>query len=112
MVGVEIVGAIRSLQAEARIIRDHHYRQGYLYHGVILKTRPDEQVAIESQILAAADIFDALTSPRANRSGYFFTAEAAFEIVETGNCKSGYGQPIDPKIITALKEIVLSPRHL
>lgn len=109
IVGVEIVRFINILQAEANIIRNHHYRQGYRYgnRGIVVP-RADEEISRQSQILAAVDVYDALSSPRARRSGSYHSVDKAFRIIKGENGTPGYGPPIDQDIIAALRETVSS----
>ena len=63
-VGEKIVGQLRFLQREASIIRHHHERlDGRGYPDGLL----GEVIPIEARVLAVADAFDAMTSPRAHR---------------------------------------------
>lgn len=75
------------------ICRHHHERwdgRGYPDH------LAGDQIPISAQIVAVADVYDALVSPRVYKSS--FTSEKAFEMIINGEC----GQ-FSPDIIECLK---------
>jgi HD-GYP domain-containing protein (c-di-GMP phosphodiesterase class II) len=85
------------LVAEARIVLHHHER----YDGGGYPTgRAGEDIPLEARILAVADSFDAMTSPRPYREA--LTREAAVAELRVVS-----GRQCDPECVTALAEIVL-----
>lgn len=98
LIGYRIVKGVDFLHQVAEVILAHHERcngKGYP-HG-----KHEEEIPPEARIVAAADVFDALTSERPYRRAY--TVEEALEIME--NEERGH---FDPKVLAVLKEIVRS----
>lgn len=97
-IGYQIVKDVSFLKDVAEVILAHHERcdgSGYP-HG-----RRKEEVLLEARIVAAADVFDALTSERPYRRAY--TVEEALSIM--GNEEK---ERFDPEVLAALREIVAS----
>jgi len=96
VIGHRIVGGVNFLKEVAEIILAHHERcdgDGYP-NG---KTAPE--IPLEAKIVAAADVFDALTSERPYRKAY--TVEEAFRIME--NEEEGH---FAEEVFAALKETI------
>ena len=77
VIGHRIVGGVDFLKEVAEIVLAHHERcdgRGYPYG------KTDEKIPLEAKIVAAADVFDALTSERPYRRAY--TVEEAFQVME------------------------------
>jgi HD-GYP domain-containing protein (c-di-GMP phosphodiesterase class II) len=94
--GHDIIKDVRSLQAEVGGVRHHHERwdgAGY----------PDglsgETIPLEARIIAVADVFDALTSPRPYR-GAWTRSRALAQIRQQS------GQHFDPRCVDALVRVL------
>jgi len=98
LIGYRIVKDIGFLKKVAEVILAHHERcngEGYPYG------RKIEEIPLEARIVAAADVFDALTSERPYRPAY--SVEEAIAVME--NEEEGY---FDPQVLSALKRIIFS----
>jgi len=78
VIGAEIVGALRLPNRIVECIRGHQERldgSGYPDH------LSGKQIPLATQILSAADVYDALTTPRVYRGGRFYSPEEALKIL-------------------------------
>jgi putative nucleotidyltransferase with HDIG domain len=88
-VGAQIVRPITVLGEVGPLVRQHHEK----WNGTGYPDRlSGEQIAVESRILAIADVFDALHSDRAYRPG--LPLEKTVQIV-----KDGRGTHFDPEVV-------------
>lgn len=96
LIGYKIVRGVDFLRQVAEVILAHHERcngKGYPCG------KREEEIPLEARIVAAADVFDALTSERPYRRAY--TIAEALGIME--NEERGH---FDPRVLAALKEVV------
>lgn len=96
LIGYRIVKDVDFLRQVAEVILAHHERcngKGYP------QGKCGEEIPLEARIVAAADVFDALTSERPYRRAY--TVEEALEIME--HEEAGH---FDPEVLEVLKAIV------
>lgn len=96
LIGYRIVKDVDFLHQVAEVILAHHERcngKGYP------QGKCREEIPLEARIVAAADVFDALTSERPYRRAY--TVEEALEIME--HEEAGH---FDPEVLEVLKAIV------
>ena len=93
--GARLIEGIRSAVSARPYVLHHHERWdgGGYPHG--LKGR---EIPVEARVLAVADAFDAMTSPRPYRRS--FTIERALE--EVGRCA---GTQFDPQVAAAFLEV-------
>ena len=94
--GHAIIKDVRSLQAEVGGVRHHHERwdgAGY----------PDglagEAIPLEARVIAVADVFDALTSPRPYRGAW--SRERAVALIHEQS-----GAQFDPRCVDALERVL------
>ena len=96
--GERVIGESEHLKMAARIARSHHEK----YDGT---GYPDglagERIPEEARIVALADVYDALRSPRSYKPG--FTHEEAYKIIVEGD---GRVEPthFDPKVLKSFVE--------
>ncbi|HUO51462.1 MAG TPA: HD domain-containing phosphohydrolase [Gemmatimonadaceae bacterium] len=101
-IGVEILSPLTHLGAVIEYVHDHHERfdgSGYP------RGRRGEAITLGGRILAAADAFDAITSPRAWRAP--LSPGEAIQLLE-----SAAGSHLDPQVFGALRNCVLRRRSL
>lgn len=104
VIGAEIVGAL-NVPAEVRGYVRHHQERlddsGY----------PDglggDRIPLGARILAVADVFNALTTPRVYRHNGKFSAEDALAMM-----REGKGTQFDVAALDALHRLVASRKHL
>jgi HD-GYP domain-containing protein (c-di-GMP phosphodiesterase class II) len=91
-----IISSVRSLRREVAGVRYHHERldgSGY----------PDglagDAIPLDARIIAVADVFDALTSPRAYRDAW--PRERALELID-----QEAGAKLDPRCVAALHRVL------
>lgn len=94
--GSEILGPIQFLSNVRRLVAHHHERWDGAGYPDGLK---EEEIPIESRIVAVADAFDAMTSERAYR-GRMTTPEALEELTR------GAGAQFDPRVVSAFVSLV------
>lgn len=96
--GARIVKEIWCVRGLAPVIRHHHER----YDG---RGYPDglraEDIPLLARIVAAADAYDAMVSPRLYRSGTLLPVDALGELV------SKSGSQFDAEVVTALGRVVV-----
>lgn len=91
-IGANIMGQVRTLQAELPALAEHHERMdGNGYPAGLT----DEQITLVGRIVAVADVFDALTSDRPYREA--LSAEEALEILN-----SNRGTHLDSQCVDAM----------
>lgn len=100
-IGARILSGARRgsvLHVAERIALTHHERwDGSGYHGLT-----GEQIPLGSRIVAVADVYDALTEPRAYKAAWSMH-EAMSEI------SSGSGTRFDPRVVAGLETVVAVP---
>jgi len=93
--GANILKKIKGLEKVASAVKHHHES----FNGTgYPKGLSGEDIPITSRIIAVADTFDALTSPRPYRKG--FTLKEALKKIENMS-----GTMFDPKVVRALRNI-------
>jgi putative nucleotidyltransferase with HDIG domain len=100
VIGAQIVAPFEFFEAAARVIRHHHERwdgSGY----------PDQlagdDIPIEARVVAAVDVFDALTSARAYRPA--LTRDSAIGVL-----RHEAGRTLDATVVTALLDVLARDR--
>ena len=91
-IGANIMGRVRTLQAELPALAEHHERMDGNGYPVGLT---DEKISLVGRIVAVADVFDALTSDRPYRKA--LSAEEALEILH-----SDRGTHLDSQCVDAM----------
>lgn len=96
--GVRVIGESDHLTMAASIARSHHERYDGTGYPEGLK---GDAIPIEARIVAMADVYDALRSPRPYKRG--FTHEEAFHIITVGD---GRVEPhhFDPDVLRVFEE--------
>lgn len=96
VIGAEIIDGIDFLKSISKIIMQHHERfdgKGYP------KGLKDDEISIEGEILAIADVYDAMTSDRPYRNG-MSKSEAMEEL------RANSGTQFNPQIVEKFLEIL------
>jgi len=93
-IGADIVGSIHYFVKHAKIIRHHHERVDGMGYPDRLK---DDEIPLESRILAVADTYDALNSDRPYRKGV--SKEKALAIIEAVK-----GSQLDEEVVLSFLE--------
>jgi HD-GYP domain-containing protein (c-di-GMP phosphodiesterase class II) len=99
-IGAEIIQRVAGLKEAVRAVRHHHERwdgTGYP-HGLVA-----EAIPIEARIVAAADVYSALTSDRTYRKA-LDRAEALAELDRLA------GTQLDPLVVPALVRVLTEDR--
>jgi putative nucleotidyltransferase with HDIG domain len=96
VIGAQIVAPFEFFAGAARIIRHHHERwDGSGYPEGLAA----EAIPLEARIVAAADVFDALTSARSYRAALPFGDASARLVAEAGHT-------LDERVVAALLDAV------
>ena len=96
--GYELASTASSLQEVLPVILHHHERMdGKGYPGGLA----GKAVPLEARVVAVADVWDALTSDRAYRSGW----EPAHALA---HIEAGRGTHFDPRVVDALVRVIVA----
>jgi HD-GYP domain-containing protein (c-di-GMP phosphodiesterase class II) len=96
--GFELASTAPSLREVLPVILHHHERMdGKGYPGGLV----GNAVPLEARVVAVADVWDALTSDRAYRSGW----EPALALA---HIEAGRGTHFDPVVVDALVRVILN----
>lgn len=102
MIGAKIVEEVEFLNRASRIIRSHHEKYDGTGYPEGLK---GNEIPLESQILAVADAYDAMTTTRPYREA--FTEEGAWAEIE-----KNLGTQFAPDVARAFKRAIAKKREI